>query len=174
LYWFAQNRPTDVSDRLGLKEYKVADCTYEVLAGHGFTDATIKKYGRLIPYSVRERSKVPSDIRLGRNSAATVVACNDLWYILIKDEDGWILIDGGIVDVERAMTEIRLLDTADRIQTAFDGAKKAAASNLDKCKCKQGITVKVTCFFTFFNYLGGLTGDVKKKCQLSEVVNENN
>jgi RHS repeat-associated protein len=173
LYWLVLNCPTDMSDRLGLKEYKVPDCTYEVLAEHGFTDATIKKYGGMIPPEVREKSKVPSDIRLGKNSAATVVACNDLGYILIRDGDGWVLTDGGIPDVERSMTESRLLDTANRIQTAFDGAKKAAAANFDKCKCKQGITVKVTCFFTFFDYLAGLTGDVKKKCQMSEVVNEN-
>ncbi|MDD2347374.1 MAG: hypothetical protein PHS50_03825 [Kiritimatiellae bacterium] len=146
-----QNDPLRKTDKLGLKTYNVPDCTYEVLAGHGFSDKTIKKYGGLIPPEVREKSQVPADIRLGKNAAATVVACNDLWYVLIRDEDGWVLTDGGIADYDRSMEEMKLLYTADRIQMAYDravGAARAAIAE-DKCACRSGIRVKVTCFFTW-------------------------
>ena len=174
LYWFVQNSPLMKADFLGLKTYKVPDCTYEVLVGHGLSDGTIRKYGGKIPQHAREKSKVPADIRLGKNSAATVVACNDLWYILIRDEDGWVYFDGGIPGYDRAQTEIQLLQVSDKMQSAYDAAvneaKKAVSS--DKCACKSGIEVKVTCFFTLTELYAGTTGDVREKCKLRTTIKE--
>ncbi len=173
-YGFTRNNPVNLFDKLGLRVYNVPDCTYEVLAGHGFSDKTVKKYGGLIPSEVREKSQVPADIRLGKNAAATVVACNDLWYVLIRDADGWVLGDGGIAGYDRSMEEVKLLYTANSIQMAYDQAVSAARAAIknDRCACKSGIKVKVTCFFTWLQLNFGSTGDVKGKCNLRTTVKE--
>ena len=72
------------------------------------------------------------------------------------------------------MAETKLLHTADKIQKAYDEAVSAARSAIaaDKCACKSGIEVKVTCFFTWLQLNFGSTSDVKGKCNLRTTVKE--